>query len=354
MSKWIRLIASLGITVAALFWTFKDTDVTMLVASLKGARWVMLLPYLAILTFVHLARTIRWGHLLSGIERVPFRMLNEASAIGFMMLLILPLRLGEFARPILIAQRSKIRRSSAMASVVFERVIDGMFIALLLQVCLYFIPGNPSVMATIRIGANLMLFVFSGVFAALLLARWKHQLVLSLIEQTVGRFSRGLATKVIQTIDGFLDALRRLPGKRDLTLFFAWTLVYWMANVVGLTIFANAFDCGGGTVPACGPLELTLQQGTFVLGVTIVGLMIPAGPASTGTMQSFLKLGLSAFVPALALSGSGIAFANAIWLVQLLQQVLFGLIFLSLSHTSFLKLAKRLEENSENSEGQNT
>ena len=45
-------------------------------------------------------------------ERVRFRSLNDASAIGFMMLLVLPFRLGEFARPFLIAQRSSIRRSA--------------------------------------------------------------------------------------------------------------------------------------------------------------------------------------------------------------------------------------------------
>ena len=59
---------------------------------------------------------------LSGLEKVPFKQLYEASAIGFMMLIILPFRLGEFARPFLIAQRSGIRRSAAMTSVVFERI----------------------------------------------------------------------------------------------------------------------------------------------------------------------------------------------------------------------------------------
>jgi hypothetical protein len=85
------------------------------------------------LALIHIARTLRWGNLMAGLEKVPFQKLNEASAIGFMMLIILPFRLGEFARPFLIAERSNIRRSPAMTSVVLERIIDGLLIAVLLR-----------------------------------------------------------------------------------------------------------------------------------------------------------------------------------------------------------------------------
>src|ERR1700760_4242165 len=101
--------------------------------SLKSANYLWLVPYLGILTAIHVCRTLRWGSLLSGMERVAFKPLNEASALGFMMLLVRPSPLGEFARPFLIAQRSTIRRSAAMTSVVLERIVDGVTIALLLR-----------------------------------------------------------------------------------------------------------------------------------------------------------------------------------------------------------------------------
>ena len=80
MRRWARLGASLLFTAACLWWTFKDTQWDGMWASLASARWIMLVPYLVLLTGVHVARTLRWGNLLSGIERVPFRPLNEASA----------------------------------------------------------------------------------------------------------------------------------------------------------------------------------------------------------------------------------------------------------------------------------
>src|SRR5437762_9782761 len=53
-----------------------------------------------------------------------------------MLLMLLPLRLGEFARPLLIARPppgggAPLRRSGALASIVVERIVDGIFIGIL-------------------------------------------------------------------------------------------------------------------------------------------------------------------------------------------------------------------------------
>ena len=113
MNRFLKLLGSLAVTVVFGWWAFRDTRWEDQWASLRSADYVWVLPYLGILLLVHLTRTARWGSLLASQERVRFRSLNDASAIGFMMLLVLPFRLGEFARPFLIAQRSSIRRSAA-------------------------------------------------------------------------------------------------------------------------------------------------------------------------------------------------------------------------------------------------
>ena len=133
MKRAVKLVASLLVTILFTWWAFRDTDWKAQWASLRSADYIYVLPYFGILTIIHICRTLRWGCLLSGLERVPFRKLNEASGIGFMMLLVLPFRLGEFARPFLIAQRSSIRRSAAMTSVVLERITDGLFVAILVS-----------------------------------------------------------------------------------------------------------------------------------------------------------------------------------------------------------------------------
>src|SRR5438045_9247623 len=91
--------------------------------------------FAAILVCIHLVRTVRWGILLEPLGHVGFKRLNSASAVGFMLLMVLPLRLGEFARPLLIARPPagagvRLRRSGAMASIVVARIVDGIAIGL--------------------------------------------------------------------------------------------------------------------------------------------------------------------------------------------------------------------------------
>jgi glycosyltransferase 2 family protein len=342
MSRWVKFGVSLAITIGCLWWTFRGANVDEMLASLRSADWFWLGPYFLFLTAIHIARTLRWGNLMSGLEHVSFKKLNEASAIGFMMLIILPFRLGEFARPLLIAQRSSIRRSSAMTSVVLERIVDGVAIAVLLRVLMFFIPGESDGISRIRIGANLMFLVFFSGLLFLVLARWQHDRVVGLMRATAGRVAPGLTERAIGIVDGFVGALKQLPDGKNLAQFFMWTVVYWALNGWGMSMMANAFDCGGGAALNCTPLHITVFQGFVVLCVLIVGMMIPAAPGSAGTFQAFILLALSVFVAPEIVNSGGVAFANVLWVVQMVQQVIFGLVFMVLSHSSFAEIAGKL------------
>ena len=48
----------------------------------------------------------------------------------------MPMRLGELVRPALISTQASIRRSTALATIVVERVIDGVMVAGFLAVAL--------------------------------------------------------------------------------------------------------------------------------------------------------------------------------------------------------------------------
>ncbi len=344
MNRAVKLIASLLVTLVFSWWAFRETDWHSQVASLKSANYLWVLPYFVILTLVHVARTLRWGCLLSGMERVPFRKLNEASGIGFMMLLVLPFRLGEFARPFLIAQRSSIRRSAAMTSVVLERITDGMSIAVLMRVLLFFVPAEVPEVRYVKLGANLMFAVFGGGLAFLLFATWHQARAVHLVRATVGRLAPGVADKMADIVDTFVGAMRQLPDRRQMALFFLYTVVYWGLNGAGMALLSRAFG-----------LNLTLFQAYVVMSVLVVGVMIPAAPGMVGTFQAAIKVGLSLFVPATVVNGSGLAYANVLWLCQTVQQIGFGVVLMSLGHLSFKDIAGKLgkeQQASENKEQQ--
>jgi uncharacterized protein (TIRG00374 family) len=342
VKKFLKFSISLAITSGCFWWTFKDTHWEAMWASVKSANYFMLVPYLFLLTGVHMARTLRWGNLLSGMEKVPFRQLNEASGIGFMMLIVLPFRMGEFARPFLIAERSKIRRSPAMTSVVFERIVDGIIVAVTLRALLFFVPNDHGQIDRILVGANLMFAVFGGGLLFLLFARWQHDRAVRLIAATAGRISPKLGEKVAYVVDGFVGAMKQLPDGKNLLAFFFWTAVYWVLNGVGISMLSQAFACES-SVPGCVPMSLTIFQAFVVLGVLIVGLMIPAAPGSAGTFQAFIVLGMAVFLPQEVVNSSGIAFANLLWVTQIGQQIIFGLVLMTLSQRSFRGITGKLE-----------
>jgi uncharacterized protein (TIRG00374 family) len=358
LKRWIKLGLSLAITGVSFWWTFRhmwEPSITCTTPdctytrwfdmwlSLKNANYVLLLPYLGVLTAIHLFRTWRWGNLLSGLEKVKFGPLNEASGIGFMMLIVLPFRLGEFARPFLIAERSNIRRSAAMTSVVLERIVDGIVMAVMLMVLAHSLPGDSADLAYVRAGANLMFLIFFGGLVFLLLARWQHDRTLGLLRALFSKVSPKLADKVVYVVDGFVGALKQLPDKKNLAGFFFFTAAYWALNGWGMSLLANAFDCSGGAA-GCQPMHVTVYEGYVLLAVLIIGMMIPAAPGSAGTFQAFIVLGLGLFLPKAVVNSSGVAFANVLWITQILQQVLFGVALMLWSNRSFRDIAGKLSE----------
>lgn len=333
MKRAVKLLASLLVTFLFMWWAFRDTDWNTQIASLKAANYAWLVPYFGCLLAIHVFRTLRWGCLLSGLEKVPFRKLNEASGIGFMMLLVLPFRLGEFARPFLIAQRSSIRRSAAMTSVVLERITDGLFVAVMMRALLFFVPTETPEVRYVKWGAWLLFGVFGGGLAFLLFGLWQQERTVRLVRATVGRFAPGVAHKVADVVDTFVGAMRQLPNRTQMALFFLYTALYWGVNGFGMAILANAFG-----------LSLTYFQAYVVLGVLVVGLMIPAAPGMMGTFQAATKVGLGLFLPAAVVNASGLAYANVMWLCQTVQQVVLGLVLLSAGHLSFKDIAGKLDK----------
>jgi len=136
--------AGLAVSGVAVWLTFRGKNLADVWSAIREADYRYLAVFVVCWVGIHLARTARWGLLLEPVAKVPFARLNAASSVGWMALTILPFRLGEFARPYLVADPPRLRVSAALSSVVVERVADGIFTALLLAACLFAVPtGSP-------------------------------------------------------------------------------------------------------------------------------------------------------------------------------------------------------------------
>lgn len=322
----IRIVASLAVSCAFVWLSLRHTDVRAVGEALWAADAAPLAGYFAILLVVHVVRTARWGILLRPVARVGFRRLNEACAIGFMMLVVLPFRLGELARPLLVARPARddgapVSRSGAMGACVVERMVDGIGVGVLGIVALHLL-GSRATGRAAEFARHASLIV-TGAFLALcfglVLAFFMRDRALSLLRRAVKTFAPHLAERVTSMLDAFIGALQ-LGSAARVAAVLGLTAVHWSLHVAGFAIVAPAFGFQLSPLMACA-----------VLAVQVVGVMVPAGPGMVGTSQFFTEAGLSIFVAG-ALSAPDVAaraagYANAIWILQFGQQVVLGLAF---------------------------
>ena len=331
MKRLIQTLAGLGISGAALALTLRGKHLDRIWAEMLHADYRWLWPYLAILLGIHLIRTVRWGILLEPVAKIPFSRLNAVAAVGFMALMILPFRLGEFARPYLIAERPRLRVSAALSSVVVERVADGLFTAVLLILTLLAVPEGTRGLHAFRVAGVVVFAAFGALLAFLVLAYKNRPRAVRLTHRLLDPLSPRVAERASGMMDAFIHGLRLVPSRRKVALFFLLTFVYWAVNGWGIQIFAHSFS-----------FDLALLDAYTVLGVLVVGVMIPAGPGMVGTFQAAMVGGLSLFVG--DAGDRALAFANVLWLVQLLQQVALGVTFLFSRHIQLARIFQAPKE----------
>jgi uncharacterized protein (TIRG00374 family) len=324
----LRIVLSLAASGFFIFLSLRHTDLRSVMAATANADPRPVLGYLAILIAVHFVKTIRWGLLLEPLGGVTFRQLNSASAIGFMLMVILPLRLGELARPLIVSRPAPgvgnpLPRSGALASCVVERMVDVLAMGVLGIVSLHMLATTGGAAEFARHASVVVTFAFGAVCVGLVVAFFVRERAVAIVRSTLRPLSARISESVAQLLDGFLRGLHLGSAGRVLG-FLGLTVVYWALHVWGFWMVAGAFG-----------LPLTMLMACTVLACQVVGIMIPAGPGMVGTSQFFTQLGVSIFIPgalaATEMAARAAAYANTIWLLQFGQQVATGLLFLGAS-----------------------
>src|SRR5512132_2150208 len=138
----IRLTLSLGMLALCMWFVWPDAKTRdALDAALHSRTWAEFAPYLyvyiGLLVVVQLTRSLRWRYLLAPLGvRIPTGPLLAISGVGFMAILALPARLGEFVRPGLMRKRG-VSASAALGTVAVERIVDGLLVSLFIFVAFF-------------------------------------------------------------------------------------------------------------------------------------------------------------------------------------------------------------------------
>ncbi len=298
--------------------------------------WTLPLYWLTLFTMTWF-RSTRWRYLLRSIAEVPRARLLAVSVIGFAAILLMPFRIGEIVRPYLIRTRPSERRdgervitmTAATSSVVAERIIDGLYLSIVLAVALIFVPtvhplpdrvvGIPVTVQQVRMSGYAMLGLFCVAFATIAVfyfARsWAHRLTLTIL----GKVSRSVAEKLANMFEKFADGLHVFGRGGDALGFFLETTAYWGMNAGGMWLLA----WGSGVVHADGS-AITFGEACALMGMLGCAILIPGPPGMLGIFQAGIYSGMTMYYPTRVVIGPGAAYVFLMYASQVVFQLGMG------------------------------
>ncbi|MCC6644647.1 MAG: flippase-like domain-containing protein [Polyangiaceae bacterium] len=281
--------------------------------------WAVAIVYQA--ASIHF-RTYRWIYLLRPIRRDldPLRVYG-IGLVGFTAVVFAPLRLGELARPSLLAQDGEVTFTQAMGTVGAERVLDGLFVTVLLFLALSTstplspLPDHlgdlPLPVAAVPTAAYGALLLFSGAFAAMGVFFFARDWARRAVHGVVGKVSLRLAEFLSDKVERLADGLQFFRSREASLPFLRDTAIYWAVQVLGAWLAMRSVG-----------LSADPGQTMVVAGVTGIGSLIPAGPGFFGAYQLAAYAGLAMFFPVESVQSGGAAWVFVTYSTNLAMNAL--------------------------------
>jgi glycosyltransferase 2 family protein len=290
----LSLVITAGFVVLLQLGALKLKPSNEALLSVDGWSFVL---FFVLFTTMHFIRAARWALLLAPVQRVPLGTVVRVALVGYLAIALLPFRMGEAARPILIRRDAKVNAWAATGTVGAERLIDGLTISVLLLAALRIAPPMehlPDRIGDLRVPVSIIpnlalgtasMFAAGCVAMGLFYLRpvWAERLTLAVVSPVSKRLARWLATRLADTASGlgFLTTFRY-----SIPFLFA-TLFYWLLNAGSWWVLAQG--CGLGPIGYFHALA--------VMCVVALGIVVPATPGFYGAFQLAIYAGLAMYLP---------------------------------------------------------
>ncbi|MBI2172223.1 MAG: flippase-like domain-containing protein [Chloroflexi bacterium] len=332
---WLGLGAS-ALFIALLLWRI---DFRGTAAAFRDADYVLLVPAVG-LYFVALGfRTWRWGVMLRPLKALGFGRLFPVMAVGYMANNLLPVRLGELVRSYYLGQREGVSKSASLATIVIERVLDGVVLLWLLAAVASALPltslaGALAQDTGIPLGfmAVVAVLPFALALAFLLLAAYKPAIPLALLRSITRPLPQALADKVHELAALFFSGLASLRGPRLLWLLLL-TVPVWLGEAAMYYAVGVAFGLSGHL----GGLAMMVW---VMLAVTATSNLATALPSSQGGVGPFELFAAATLVVLGAPRELATAYAIVLHVTLLAPVTLLGLAYLWSGKHSFVQMAR--------------
>lgn len=274
----IKLLLGMAVSTGCLLWVLKDVNLTRLRLLTLGVNPLYILLVNFLLAISLWARSARWRIFMLSSKLIPLGLFYSANLIGFMANNLLPARLGEIVRAYSLHRLAGISTASALATIVLERILDGLTLLFILFVALFFADsqsqaGEFNVRFLHRIALILLGTYISVTVVVISLWCWPNRTV-GYLCGIAGRIHSRLGFQCGKILKNFSQGLAILSQSRHLPLIGIQTLGVWAPVVFSYVVF----------LPALG-LPWNPYFGVMAFVGSSLGSVVPAGPGYVGTFQ---------------------------------------------------------------------
>ena len=328
-----KIILGILISVVLIYLSVRGINLQDVLNDLKDIQLSYVILFILLMIFMQYLRSYRWGVILQPMEKIDQVSLFSITSVGFLAIAAIPARIGELARPYLISKRSSIKMSSALGTILVERILDSLTVLTIATVVLFIdMPFDlPSWMVKSSIIFSLLAL---SLFCFILFLILRREAALKFINIILNRLPGKLANKIDAVIHHFIDGLQIVTNIKLFAYLLFLSVVIWLLDVLAIYVLLLAF---GFTLPV---------MASFVLMVIlIVGIAIPAAPGFVGNWHyaCVFALGLFGLAKADALS-----FAVVHNFLSMAIVLVLGVGFLPFNRFSIADMKKQMNDDKAN------
>ncbi len=271
--RWGALIFGILISAAFLYIGLQGLKLSDVWRDVRGVHLGWLLTGASIYFLAVLGRTWRWHYLLRPIRSVPLRTLFPIVVIGYMGNNIYPFRAGEVIRAYVLKRDEDVSMSSSLATIVVERVFDGLVMLIFVFVALPFADIGEAWLRDVVFFSTLF---FWGAFIVFMIValRPEHmrRIYIVLIDRLLpARF--GAKTKSMA--DKFMLGLENLRRPRDLIMTLVSSVFIWLTETTKYWFVMHAFN-----------FEVSFFALMVMTAVVNLATTLPSSPGYVGTFDT--------------------------------------------------------------------
>ncbi len=293
------LLIGTSISLAALYFAFRNIPFSDLLTYLLAINYLWIIPTIVVIFIVFSLRAVRWSYILASDHSVGFWQAYHPLMIGFMVNCILPGRIGEIVRPIVLNRKQMIPVSTGLATVVVERFFDLIVLLLLFVVISAYVRIGPETSMNFgghHIDRSILLTVFRGMLqlSGLLIgglfvvsfSKTRQILKRAVLAapgllpfvqtKTKSRIIAKICTPLVGVIDNIASGMALIKEPKRIVVCFLYSVAVWFFNALSFYIFSIG----------CPQINLTIIEMTAVMVIICIAIALPSVPGYWGLWEA--------------------------------------------------------------------